>query len=125
MKETFAAAATRNLIKPSLLTPGEFIAYRATYDNASHFMWRPSIFMPRWASRIFRDIESIRVERLQEISEEDAIAEGAIQWWLESARDRLHDSKAKTAYRQLWESINGPGSWDTNPYVWVITFKRN
>ena len=77
---------------------------------------RPSIFMPRWASRLTLEITAVRVERLQGISEEDAIAEGCCgvtgtQWGVPN-------------YRYVWESINGPGSWALNPYVWCITFKR-
>jgi DNA/RNA-binding domain of Phe-tRNA-synthetase-like protein len=68
--------------------------------------WKPSIFMPRAASRLTLEITGVRVERVQAISEEDAQAEGAISWWLESARDRLADSSAVGAYRQLWNSIN-------------------
>jgi len=87
--------------------------------------WRPSIFMPRWASRITLEITGVRVERLQEISEEDAKAEGCVQaFW---PYERLQLGKArnyKAGYRKLWESINGPGSWDANPWVWVIEFRR-
>lgn len=73
--------------------------------------WRPSIHMPRWASRITLQITAVRVERLQDISEEDAIAEGV-------------EFGAKESYRTLWDSINGAGAWDANPWVWVIEFKR-
>jgi hypothetical protein len=95
--------------------------------------WRPSIHMPRWASRILLEITAARVERLQDISGEDAVAEGI-------ARDgdgyeRFHvDPDAPLgqsftrnpvlAYRGLWEKINGVGTWDANPLVWVIEFKR-
>jgi hypothetical protein len=87
--------------------------------------WRPSIHMPRWASRITLEITDVRVERLQAISEADAIAEG-IQ--LLNGRYTfnagLHESRsAVESYRWLWESINGTGSWDANPWVWVISFK--
>lgn len=78
---------------------------------------RPSIFMPRWASRILLEITGIRVERLQDISESDAMAEGCFA---------LGDCEctAKRQYGELWESINGPGSWDANPWVWIIEFKK-
>lgn len=93
--------------------------------------WRPSIFMLRWASRITLQIESIRVERLQEISEDDAKAEGLLEWKLddmpayEGARDSLHVT-AVSAYASLWNSINlkrGYG-WSLNPWVWVVTFSQ-
>ena len=81
--------------------------------------WRPSLFMPRWASRITLEITNVRVERLQEISEADAWAEGIDGEQLFRAQGYAPD-----AYRQLWESINGAGSWAANPWVWVIEFKR-
>jgi hypothetical protein len=77
---------------------------------------RPSIFMPRWASRITLEIESVRVERLQDISEEDAISEG-----VEHVQPLI---SAKEKYQELWESINGKGSWDENPWLWVIQFNK-
>jgi len=93
--------------------------------------WRPSIYMPRWASRITLEIIAVRVERLQDISSADAIAEGIEpcasggEWrnYLDSApnRDAL---TPRVSYRSLWESINGPGSWAANPWVWVVEFKR-
>ena len=76
--------------------------------------WKPSIFMPRSASRITLKLTSVRVERLQDISEEDAIAEGIKRGPL----------TAKAAFRELWESIKGHGSWDLNPWVWVLAFER-
>lgn len=91
----------------------------------------PSIHMPRWASRITLEITSVRVERLQEISSRDAIAEGIEacpiggEWrnYLDSApnRDAL---TPRVSFRSLWESINGPGSWDADPWVWVVEFRR-
>lgn len=78
-----------------------------------------SIHMPRWASRITLEVVSVRVERLQEISDGDARAEGvptpeAHEWTISD----------KDLYARLWESINGPGSWAANPWVWVVEFKR-
>ncbi|MCG7598366.1 hypothetical protein MHM84_01035 [Halomonas sp. McH1-25] len=85
---------------------------------------RPSIHMPRWASRITLEIVSVRVERLQEISEADAKAEG-VHGEQEAADAGLswHD-KPRRAFRFLWQSINGADSWDANPWVWVVEFKR-
>lgn len=81
----------------------------------------PAIHMPRWASRITLEITDVRVERLQEISEADCFAEGIQQ----STNEGLSsDGTARGTYRALWESINGAGSWDKNPYVWVISFHR-
>jgi hypothetical protein len=77
--------------------------------------------MPRWASRILLEITDVRVQRLQEISEGDARAEGAIG----ALNDSIGDNWcACEAFAALWESINGPGSWHANPWVWAITFQR-
>ena len=101
---------------------GRDVLYRADGDS-SKFAWRPSIFMPRWASRINLEVVHVRVEKLQDISEADAIAEGApgghgsIPGYLYAATPHEH-------YRHIWESINGTGSWDANPWVWVVEFKR-
>lgn len=81
---------------------------------------RPSIYMPRWASRIALEITGIRVERLQEISEQNAISEGACPPLY--ADEPVFD--CRLAYQQLWESVHGKGSWDKNPFVWVIEFNR-
>jgi hypothetical protein len=108
-------------------------------DGKRYGKLRPSIFMPREFSRITLEITSVRVERLQDISEADAVAEGVERnvgdapWtpddgWLKYPLDaHLEDFPAFTAkdsYRTLWESINGAGSWDANPYVWCVSFKR-
>lgn len=83
--------------------------------------WTPSIFMPRKLSRIDLEIEAIRVERLQDISEEDAKAEGV------EMPDGIEEPPDFWSYKQeyeyLWEDINGKGSWAANPWVWVIEFK--
>ncbi len=109
----------------------------ASYDDRVQrdlVKWRPSIFMPRWASRITLEITDMRAEQLQDISEEDALAEG-----IEGPFDvgyrafRIPDdskprySSAVAAFESLWDSINGerPGcAWRDNPWVWVISFKR-
>lgn len=100
------------------------------------FNWRPSIFMPRHLSRITLEINGIRVERLQDISDEDAIAEGIERyepiedrhksqtWWKWYGHTILATVDPVASYRSLWEKINGPGSWDANPWVWVIKFNR-
>ena len=87
--------------------------------------WRPSIFMPRWASRITLEITGVRVERLQEISEDDAKAEGS-----QDAHNVMHfsfqssiDNVYRRNYASLWDSINGKmHPWTSNPWVWVIEF---
>ena len=94
----------------------------------------PSIHMPREASRILLEIVSVHVERLNDISEADALAEGIDADELAERQDS-YDIVCKGAeasgrateqsmFRELWESINGAGSWDANPWVWVVEFKR-
>jgi hypothetical protein len=90
--------------------------YRAT-DNTAATRWRPSIHMPRWASRITLEVVAVRVERLNDISAYDAISEGID---LTGATDRA----ARQSFQLLWESINGAGSWAANPWVWVVEFRR-
>jgi hypothetical protein len=80
--------------------------------------WRPSIHMPRAASRITLEVTGVRVERLQDISEADAQAEGCADVDYSAGRTYRH------AYRDLWESINGEGAWSLNPWVWVVSFHR-
>lgn len=101
---------------PPALTADD-VEYRADGESTRHG-WRPSIHMPRWASRILLEITSVRVERLQDISDPDALAEGC------SHNDMLHGDRLASVYARLWEKINGPGSWAKNPYVWVVEFKR-
>lgn len=95
------------------------ILYRADGDDA--IQWRPSIHMPRWASRINLEITGVRVERLKNISPDDCISEGA--WSIED-RELGRGHEAVEAFRSLWESINGDGSWAENPWVWVVEFRR-
>ena len=99
----------------------------AADEGASHFddrgfRWRPSIHMPRWASRIALEITDVRVERLQSISTTEAMAEGA------EPRPVAGGHLSYThGFRVLWDNINGArdgASWDSNPWVWAITFKR-
>ena len=98
--------------------------YRADGIDLHWDKWTPSIHMPRWASRITLEITSVRVERLQEISEADAQAEGWTRRPEVSTDPQVHKEAARDWFMGLWESINGPGSWDTNPWVWVIEFRR-
>lgn len=93
---------------------------------------KPSIHMPRWASRITLEIVCVRVERLNDISEADADAEGfggdfphaafpEFDWTVEA---KMGAKTIPECFAELWESINGEGSWAANPWVWVIEFKR-
>lgn len=105
------------------------ICYRAD-EKARDWVekWRPSIHMPRWASRLLLDITEVRVERLQEISEADAIAEGIVAQrgggWGLPAGEHFHMYDPRISYWSLWESINGAGTVDTDPWVWAVSFQR-
>ena len=98
------------------------------YDAEGWFK-RPSIHMPRAASRILLEVVDVRVEQLQDISEADAIAEGVEEGCFNGYyvdyldRDYQFDN-AVESFRSLWQSINGPESWKQNPWVWVVEFKR-
>lgn len=97
--------------------------YRATEVAPDTLRWKPSIRMPRWASRITLEITGVRVERLQNISEAEAIAEGASL--SEGGHCPEPEFQSHTlGFWRLWDSINGPSSWASNPWVWVIEFKR-
>lgn len=89
---------------------------------------RPSIHMPRWASRILLEITDVRVERLNAISQEDAQAEGLeLTGWRPTYSDPDSGGEVMTPYdnfAELWSSIYGEGSWKADPWVWVIEFKR-
>lgn len=97
--------------------------YAATEERGG-LRWRPSIHMPRWASRITLEITGVRVERLHDISEADAMAEGVNVHPDHHGKPRTSIYSPVQAYRDLWESINGQGSWAVNPWVWVISFHR-
>jgi hypothetical protein len=83
--------------------------------NDESWTWKPSIYMPKDACRIFLRITNVRVERLQDISAADCYKEGACS---------PTSSTPKLAWQLLWQSINGPESWNTNPFVWVVEFER-
>ena len=117
----------------------EFCVYRADGNPAPEFYdaddnlhcgWRPSIHMPRWASRILLEITSVRAERLNAISEEDARAEGIIDGGClncvepEPCGCANPEPDATNAFAYLWQSIYGQENWNANPWVWVIEFKR-
>ena len=119
---------------PDYFKKPEFCAYRATDTldainaDGEALGWRPSIHMPRWASRILLEITAVRVERLADISKDDAMAEGIV---LQpdggfGLADSTHYnfSDPTDSYCSLWESINGAGAWFANPWVWVVEFQR-
>lgn len=113
--------------------PAPELYYPDHGEDEPHCRWRPSIFMPRWASRITLEIVDIRIERLQHISVEDVLAEGIKQtepdgFYLAplAGVPDFPWGDARMAYAALWNSINEKSGfgWDQNPWVWVVEFKR-
>jgi hypothetical protein len=110
---------------------GNYVVYAAD-GNDRVSGWTPSIHMPRWASRITLGVTGIRVERLQEISEQDAIAEGLLAWQSNALEPVYYgvsladvwEADPRLTYKRLWSSIytKRGHSWDSNPWVWVIEF---
>lgn len=121
MREAFAVVpkVTDDGPKHKAKGDGTGVTWKVDWNgNPSGFKWKPSIHMPRWASRITLEVTGVRVERLNEISRGDCMSEGC-----------PFPNMAKTTnpiawFSELWESINGEGSWALNPWVWVIEFKR-
>lgn len=141
VKETWRTWRSLDHLSPKGIAPGAAIQYEADQWNQGFGLQdsgriRQSIFMPRWASRIELEIVSVRVERLQDISEEDAIAESSyldrcsclprkadkspIDSMFQQHWCHIHGQE----FRHLWKSINGEESWAANPWVWVVEFKR-
>jgi hypothetical protein len=88
--------------------------------------WKPSIHMPRWASRLTLEVMSVRADRLHDLSEEDARAEGAEVTNGHPELGALIGAGPSylEGFAQLWRSINGPGSWEANPWLWCVAFRR-
>lgn len=118
MPHGFDLASASISIRDLLASKGKVPVYRAT-DNPNSYAWRPSIHMPRWASRLTLTVTEVKVERLQDISEDDAEAEGLARghaggpWGEEGLIEDFAD---------LWNSLHGPGAWDANPWVAAIRF---
>lgn len=96
----------------------EVCVFRENFDRARSFPWRPSIHMPRWASRILLEVTDIRVERLHEITIGQICKEGLAR----SMYEFIPVTTAFDVFAELWNSTGG--DWDANPWVWVIEFKR-
>lgn len=91
----------------------------AADGNGPYGKWVPSIHMPRWASRLTLEITGVRVERLRDLSEDDAKSEGITP----PSGGVLPGWEYRINFRDLWMSIYGADNWETNPWVWVIEFK--
>ncbi len=138
IRETWAAENRYNHFKPSEIPRTATIYYLASidYDPLTMGKKRPSIYMPKWASRINLEVTGLRAERLQEITEGDAIAEGvsysttnqyAIMRPLSLGRaNRDTWPTPQEAFEKLWDSLNAKRGygWDFNPWVWPISFKE-
>jgi hypothetical protein len=134
----FGAVGDRIWVRETWNKYGGLLTYRADHDwiddmrkeTVCTAKWVPSIHMPRWASRILLEITDVRVERLNAISEEDARAEGIIDGGClncgepEPCGCANPEPDATDAFAYLWQSIYGQESWNDNPWVWVISFKR-
>jgi hypothetical protein len=124
VRETFTAPMEYNGFKPSELPENCDFIYREESPGYRikelGSRWFPSIFMPRWASRITLEVTAVRVERVQDISPKDALAEGDV----EALTNPRHKETSIDWYHNLWDSINGAGSWASNPWVWVVEFRR-
>lgn len=111
VRETFTVCADCNIFYKADGKP----------DPWEGVKWKPSIFMPRKASRLTLEITGVRIERLRDISEEDAVAEGVVFGTGKAGECR---TCAKGAFMDLWNSINGTDAWLKNPWVWVVAFKK-
>jgi len=136
VRETWAVQHEYDAAAPSEIGVSAQWHYAATEDLGG-LRKRPSIFLPRRGCRILLEITDVRVQRLQEISEQDARAEGIERvggehscspWRNYSLQPMapavLNSSSPLHSFMTLWESINGDGSWNTNPWVWALTFGR-
>lgn len=101
------------------------ILYRAS-ERGTYGKWKPSIHMPRWASRLTLAVTDVRVQRLQDISDKDAMAEGVATvpaaWDIGVANMDSKCCPERIAFRVLWNSLHGTGAWDQNPWVVAVTF---
>lgn len=111
------------------LIPECMCAEYKTASGRTRSPWKPGIHMPRWASRITLEVTGVRVERLHDISEEDAKAEGVTfgevaDYTINGEPGRAAIFNARDAFAYLWAGINGADSWKANPWVWCVSFRR-
>lgn len=124
VREAWAVQHEYDAFAPSEIGASARWHYAATEDLGG-LRRRPSIFLPRRGSRITLEITDVRVERLQQISEDDAIAEGVTPTMpIYGDCGGFEHQGGRDAFWRLWESIHGPDSWNANPWVWVMEFRR-
>lgn len=156
---TFQDSQEKNIRVKAKYAPGDILWVRETFidvgDQANDFFagirfhykaddsfvgcwpWKPSIHMPKKAARIFLEVTNVRCERLHDISEDNAIAEGVSKfhhgyggspqgiWWKDYLHGGGHNQEtARKSFIGLWKSINGKDSWKANPWVWVYEYKK-
>lgn len=122
VKEALAQTTSGNVVYRARRPNSSLLQLPLRNGSAVPWPWKGktlgAMYCPRWASRLTLEITNVRAERLQDISEEDAIAEG-----INVGPDRTYAHLAVAQYQELWNSINGPDFWDLNPWVWAITFQ--
>jgi hypothetical protein len=140
-EHTFRAEVTYRADESTRLVDVDAEHWQCSLEDESTERWRSPRFMWKWAARLWLRVESVRVERLQDISEEDAIAEGVRAWplqegdpgaWFQGAEHPVKGTPkafrtARRAFQSLWDSLNGKregASWNDNRWVWAITFAR-
>jgi hypothetical protein len=139
VREVWAVEQSLNLFRPNDLIPDESVVEYGADNELSkpapsfcRGRWRPGIFMPRWASRITLEVVSVRAGQLCQISEADAKAEGTdcrsdLSWGGGRGDDMPRWAVAhghRADFERLWKSIHGEPSWNDNPWVWVVEFRR-
>jgi hypothetical protein len=139
----YGVPGDRLWVRETFLVVGEYpkdyrIVYSASNDGPDAWLspsWKPPIFMPRWASRITLEVAGVKVERVRDISEGDAKAEGVEILYRPSGEPVYGSPKcgeippywhsaARNAFELLWQSIHGPGSWERNDWVWCLEFRK-
>lgn len=136
VRETFAVIKSFETGLRYVVPKAGFESYKDKIIQDDKIKWKPSLFMPKDACRLFIKIKSIRVEKLQDISEEDAISEGVLkdvefypgdfkkEMIYRDYTGKTNGCKdARSSYMTLWQKINGADSWDENPYVWTLEFE--
>lgn len=142
VRETYAFGKEWEGIPPRIVSDEEGVYYaaddslrpgREPLGKDDRGTWRRSIHMPRWASRLTLEVTEVRVQRLQDITEEDARAEGIIEW--KDAKGTAYygtnvadvwELSARGAFKRIWDDINGERApWASNPWVWAISFRRS